>query len=62
MRQLVLIGGGFDARAFRLNLPELRVFEIDEPSTFAVQLAPATAMEGGGRSSVRSTLVRSKRV
>eukprot|EP00854_Cymbomonas_tetramitiformis_P001393 gene1393-1996_t len=36
-RQLVLLGAGMDARAFRLNLPELEVFEIDQQTTFDVK-------------------------
>ena len=28
VRQLVLLGAGMDARAYRLRLPELRVFEV----------------------------------
>eukprot|EP00747_Dinoflagellata_sp_TGD_P179054 gnl/TRDRNA2_/TRDRNA2_29195_c0_seq1.p1 gnl/TRDRNA2_/TRDRNA2_29195_c0~~gnl/TRDRNA2_/TRDRNA2_29195_c0_seq1.p1 ORF type:complete len:338 (+),score=25.91 gnl/TRDRNA2_/TRDRNA2_29195_c0_seq1:49-1062(+) len=33
-RQLVLLGAGMDARAWRLVMPELRVFEVDQPTTF----------------------------
>lgn len=49
-RQLVLLGAGFDARAYRrfartphsspsnpIALPELSVFEIDQPTTFEVK-------------------------
>jgi len=36
-RQLVLLGAGMDARAFRLRLPELRVFEVDQPTLFDVK-------------------------
>ena len=28
VRQLVLLGAGMDARAYRLRLPELKVFEV----------------------------------
>jgi len=37
VRQLVLLGAGMDARAFRLPLPELRVFEVDQQTTFDVK-------------------------
>jgi len=37
VRQLVLLGAGMDARAWRLDLPELRVFEVDQPTTFDVK-------------------------
>jgi len=34
-RQLVLLGAGVDARAFRMDgLPELKVFEVDQQTTF----------------------------
>jgi len=33
-RQLVLLGAGMDARAYRLRLPELKVFEVDLPILF----------------------------
>merc|ERR1712232_959871 len=34
-RQLVLLGAGVDARAFRLDgVPELSVFEVDQQTTF----------------------------
>jgi len=33
-RQLVLLGAGMDARAFRLRFPELRIFEVDLPILF----------------------------
>jgi len=37
-RQLVLLGAGFDARAFRLTgLEELHVFEVDQQTTFDVK-------------------------
>merc|ERR1719174_2273354 len=36
-RQLVLLGAGFDARAWRVPLPDLRVFEVDQPTTFNVK-------------------------
>jgi len=37
-RQLVLLGAGFDARAFRMSgLPELRVYEVDQKTTFEVK-------------------------
>jgi len=34
VRQLVLLGAGMDARAWRMDLPELHVFEIDTPDLF----------------------------
>ena len=37
-RQLVLLGAGFDARAYRLQgVEELRVFEVDQQTTFDVK-------------------------
>lgn len=37
-RQLVLLGAGMDARAFRMeSLSELRVFEVDQQTTFDVK-------------------------
>lgn len=33
--QVVLLGAGLDARAFRLPLPDAQVFEVDTPSVFA---------------------------
>lgn len=36
MRQVVMVGAGLDTRAYRLPLPpDLRVFEVDLPDTFA---------------------------
>merc|ERR1719253_1143659 len=35
--QLVLLGAGFDSRAFRLQHPNLRVFEVDQQTTFTVK-------------------------
>jgi len=38
LRQLVIIGAGLDARAFRLNLPpELTVYEVDREDVFAAK-------------------------
>ena len=37
VRQLVLLGAGMDARAYRLRLPELKVFEVDQQTTFDVK-------------------------
>jgi len=35
-RQLVILGAGMDARAWRLSgTPELSVYEVDQPTTFA---------------------------
>ena len=37
-RQLVLLGAGFDARAYRMSqLPDLAVFEVDQQTTFDVR-------------------------
>lgn len=37
-RQLVILGAGMDARAYRLeNVPELSVFEVDQQTTFDVK-------------------------
>ena len=37
-RQLVLLGAGMDARAYRMSgLPQLRVFEVDQATTFDVK-------------------------
>jgi len=37
-RQLVMLGAGMDARAYRLHdLPELHVFEVDQQTTFDVK-------------------------
>lgn len=36
-RQLVLLGAGMDARAFRMHLPELAVFEVDQKTIFDVK-------------------------
>jgi methyltransferase (TIGR00027 family) len=39
-RQVVLLGAGFDCRAYRLPLPDATtVFEVDHPSTQAVKIA-----------------------
>lgn len=36
-RQLVLLGAGMDARSWRLQLPELNVYEVDLQSNFSVK-------------------------
>ena len=37
-RQLVMLGAGMDARAFRMQgLPELKVFEVDQATTFDIK-------------------------
>lgn len=44
-RQAVLLGAGFDTRAYRMpELSELRVFEVDHPSTQAVKQARARGL------------------
>lgn len=49
VNQVVILGAGFDARAYRF--PEfqrgVRVFEIDHPATQAVKLTKLTAIFGG---------------
>ena len=54
-RQLVLLGAGFDARAYRMSgLPELRVYEVDQKTTFEVK---EPLLTGGPHSQVmRRTL------
>lgn len=37
IRQLVLIGAGMDARAFRLKLPGMHIFEVDQQTIFDVK-------------------------
>ena len=36
-RQLVLLGAGMDSRAYRMGLDNLRVFEVDQQTTFDVK-------------------------
>ena len=36
-RQLVMLGAGMDARAWRMDLPELRVYEVDKQDNFDVK-------------------------
>jgi methyltransferase (TIGR00027 family) len=45
IRQVVILGAGFDARAYRLaELAEARVFEVDHPATQALKRAKAQAL------------------
>lgn len=44
IRQLVLLGAGFDCRAHRLPLAGVRVFEIDHPATLAAKRARLAAV------------------
>src|SRR5262245_32120898 len=39
VRQLVLLGAGFDSRAYRLRIGDVRVFEVDQPATQARKIA-----------------------
>jgi len=58
-RQVVLLGAGMDARAFRMRLPELRVFEVDQPTIFDVKeqvLEHELSKEVGGQSSQQLTV------
>jgi methyltransferase (TIGR00027 family) len=48
IRQLVLLGAGFDCRAHRLPLGGTRVFEIDHPATLAAKRARLAALGSGG--------------
>jgi methyltransferase (TIGR00027 family) len=48
VRQLVLLGAGFDCRAHRLPLDGARVFEIDHPATLAAKRARLAALGAGG--------------
>jgi methyltransferase (TIGR00027 family) len=46
MRQVVLLGAGFDTRAARLAAGGARFFEVDHPETQAEKLRRAGALEG----------------
>ncbi|MDX2167629.1 MAG: SAM-dependent methyltransferase [Deltaproteobacteria bacterium] len=48
IRQLVVLGAGFDCRAHRLPLGGARVFEIDHPATLAAKRARLAALGAGG--------------
>jgi methyltransferase (TIGR00027 family) len=37
VRQYILLGAGFDTFAYRCDLPELRIIEVDHPATQAVK-------------------------
>src|SRR5512139_1939686 len=39
LQQLVILGAGYDSRAYRLNLAGVNVFEVDHPATQADKLA-----------------------
>lgn len=55
IRQLVILGAGFDTRAFRLpNDPRVRTFEVDAPKTQAVKLE---VLKKSGIESSRVTFV-----
>jgi methyltransferase (TIGR00027 family) len=48
IEQLVILGAGFDCRAYRLPaLERVRVFEVDHPSTAASKRARLTTLLGG---------------
>jgi len=48
LEQLVILGAGYDSRAYRLELLEgrVRVFEVDHPATQQVKLAKLTKIFG----------------
>jgi methyltransferase (TIGR00027 family) len=50
--QVVLLGAGLDARAFRLPLPDADVFEVDTPSVFAFK--DKVLADAGARPTARS--------
>jgi methyltransferase (TIGR00027 family) len=50
--QVVLLGAGLDARAFRLPLPEADVFEVDTPSVFGFK--DKVLADAGARPTARS--------
>jgi methyltransferase (TIGR00027 family) len=50
--QVVLLGAGLDARAFRLALPEADVFEVDTPSVFGFK--DKVLADAGARPTARS--------
>ncbi|MBI4288940.1 MAG: SAM-dependent methyltransferase [Chloroflexi bacterium] len=49
IRQLVILGAGFDTRAYRFReiLKDVKVFEIDHPGTQATKKARAARLPGG---------------
>ncbi|MGW0885241.1 SAM-dependent methyltransferase [Streptomyces sp. NPDC002671] len=50
--QVVLLGAGLDARAFRLPVPDADVFEVDTPSVFAFK--DKVLADAGARPTARS--------
>jgi methyltransferase (TIGR00027 family) len=46
LQQLVILGAGYDSRAYRLNLAGVKVFEVDHPATQADKLAKLQAIFG----------------
>ncbi len=48
LQQLVVLGAGYDSRAYRFNLPNqgLKVFEVDHPATQQVKIKKVKAMLG----------------
>ncbi len=46
IRQVVLLGAGFDSRAVRLAAPRVRFFEVDHPDTQAEKLRRVHLLEG----------------
>ncbi|WP_327290513.1 SAM-dependent methyltransferase [Streptomyces sp. NBC_01198] len=50
--QVVILGAGLDARAFRLPLPEADVFEVDTPSVFGFK--DKVLADAGARPTARS--------
>lgn len=54
-RQLLILGAGFDTRAWRLpGMDQVRVFELDHPAT---QAAKQRALRRGGRSAAHVSFV-----
>lgn len=46
LEQLVILGAGYDARAYRFDLAGVNVFEVDHPATRADKLAKLRAIFG----------------
>ncbi|CAD7932081.1 unnamed protein product [Amoebophrya sp. A25] len=58
-RQLVLLGAGFDSRAYRMpGLEELKVFEVDQKTTFDVK----ERILKGGKAGTPALLTQSRHV
>ncbi|HET9913568.1 MAG TPA: SAM-dependent methyltransferase [Anaerolineales bacterium] len=46
LQQLVILGAGYDARAYRFNLNGVKVFEVDHPATQSDKLAKLQTIFG----------------